>query len=57
MGFLMVALSFMASSLMIKYQMVVDHVYGPMPLKSGRQKLFDDDTANDGIEVIDRSPS
>jgi len=57
MGFLMVALSFMASSLMIKYQMVVDHIYGPMPLKSGRQKLFDDDTANDGIEVIDRSPS
>ena len=53
----MVALSFMTSSLMIKYQMVVDHVYGPMPLKSGRQKLFDDDAANDGMEVIDRSPS
>jgi len=57
MGFLMVALSLMASSLMIKYQMVVDHIYGPMPLKSGQRKLFDDDTANDGIEAIDRSPS
>jgi len=57
MGFLMVALSFMASSLMIKYQMVVDHIYGPMPLKSGRRKLFDDDTANDGIEATDRNSS
>ena len=52
MGFLMVSLSFMVSSLMLKYQMVIDHIYGPVPSKSPRKKLFDDVTAHDEIEAV-----
>jgi len=52
MGFLMVSLSFIVSSLMLKYQMVMDHIYGPVPSKSARKKLFDDISAHDGIEAV-----
>ena len=53
MCFLIVALSFMASSWILKYQIVLDHIYGPIPAGNGRKKLFDDISANDGIEAAD----
>jgi len=51
--FLLVALSFMASTWLIKYQIVLDHIYEPNPSGSGRKKLYDKASANDGIEAVD----
>lgn len=52
MGFLIVSLSFMVASLILKYETILENFYSPLERRFGNKQLLDNEYSVNSVEEI-----
>ena len=52
MGFLIVSLSFMVASLILKYETILENFYNPLERRFGNKQLLDNEYSVNSVEEI-----